>query len=76
MKQVKALISVAVVAMSASVWAAEPAKSQWSLESSEQKCNRWADYDSLQGDKRAEFLKDCLIELRVPDKQEESGGGE
>jgi len=73
MKQIKMLIGVAAVAISATAWAAEPARPLPINETNEQKCNRWADYDSLQGGRRAEFLKDCLIDLKVPDVQEEGG---
>jgi len=75
MKQIKILIGAAAVAMSASAWAMEPAKPLSINETNEQKCNRYADYDNLQGEKRSEFVKDCLIELKVPDTQE-SGGDE
>jgi len=73
MKQIKMLIGVTAVAISATVLATEAARALPNGETNEQKCGRWADYDSLQGDKRAEFLKDCLIDLKVPDAQEEGG---
>ena len=43
-------------------------------ETNEQKCERWADHGKLQGAAKAEYIKDCLIDLRVPEKQEGGGG--
>lgn len=76
MKHVKILIGATALAMSAAVWAAEPAKSIWGSETSEQKCNRWADYDNLKNEKRAEFIKECLFDLRVAEVKQEDGGGD
>ena len=42
-------------------------------ETNEQKCERWANHGKLQGAVKAEYIKDCLIDLRVPDKKEEAG---
>lgn len=43
-------------------------------ESHEQKCNRWASYDDLKGDKLAGYVKDCMLDLRVPDAPDDGGG--
>lgn len=76
MKRMKILIGVTAMAMSAAVWATEPAKSIWGSESSEQKCGRWADYDNLKDEKRSEFMKECLFDLRVTEVKQEDGGGD
>ncbi|UCH53176.1 MAG: hypothetical protein JSW09_11455 [Pseudomonadota bacterium] len=45
-------------------------------ETSQQKCDRWADYRKLSGAERTEFVKDCLLDLRVPEEQEGGGDGD
>ena len=56
------LASTAVVAlMSSSVQANE---------TFEQSCTRWAGYQNLQGSAKAEYLKDCQLNLRLPDKDD------
>lgn len=41
-------------------------------ETSEQKCERWAGQTNVDPKDKVQFLKDCLLDLRVPD---ENGGG-
>jgi hypothetical protein len=41
-----------------------------SNETNEQMCARWAGYQGLQGSSQAEYLKDCQLNLRVPDKED------
>jgi len=42
-----------------------------SAESHEQMCARWAGHQNLQGTAKADYIKDCQLDLRVPDKSEE-----
>ena len=59
------------------VQASEPATQQVAAsETFEQKCGRWADYQSLKDKARAEYVQDCVRELRFPDKPSEGGGGD
>ncbi len=76
MKHIATLIGAAAVVISAAALAVEPAKPLPINETNEQKCARWADHDNLQGDSRAEFFKDCLIDLKVADPKDEGGGDE
>jgi len=41
-----------------------------SNESHEQMCARWAGIQNLQGSSQAEYMKDCQLNLRVPDKED------
>lgn len=70
------LTGTAVLALLASaVSAAEiPSIQVASGETNDQKCARWAGYQGLKGATLAEYVKDCQLELRVPDKEE--GGGD
>jgi len=58
--------------------AAEPAKQQVAAapESFDQKCGRWADYQGLKDKDRAEYVQDCVRELRFPDKPAAGGDGD
>jgi hypothetical protein len=64
------LTGIAIVALVAS--AAQAAEqSTTSAETHEQMCARWAGHQNLQGAAQAEYIKDCKLDLRVPDKHEE-----
>ena len=66
-----------MVLMASAVPAAEQSDTQVVAgETNEQKCERWADHQKLQGTAKAEYIKDCLIDLRVPEKQEGGGDGD
>lgn len=64
-----------IVALAASAaQAAEQSNIQLaSAESHEQMCARWAGHQNLQGTAKADYIKDCRLDLRVPDKSEEGG---
>lgn len=70
------LTGAAFMALMASAsFAAEQSNTQVaSSETSDQKCARWADHQNLQGAVKAEYIKDCQLDLRVPEKN--SGGGD
>lgn len=73
------LAGTAIVALMASavVSAAERADTQIaSSESNEQMCARWAGNQNLQGAAQAEYVKDCMLDLRVPEKKEGGDGGD
>jgi hypothetical protein len=72
------LASTAIVALLASVaQAAEQSAIQTSSsETHEQMCARWAGHQNLQGVAQVEYIKDCQLDLRVPDKNNEEGDGE
>jgi len=61
--------AVAAVLLSSAVVAADQPPAQTAGETNDQKCGRWADYQGLNNDARAEYVKDCLIDLKVPEKQ-------
>jgi hypothetical protein len=60
------LAGTAVVALMAS----SAQTNAQSNESNEQMCSRWAGYQNLQGSTQKEYLKDCQLNLRFPDKEE------
>jgi len=66
------LAGTAIVALMASAaQAAEQASIQVaSAETSKQMCARWAGHQNLQGAAQVEYIKDCQLDLRVPDKAE------
>jgi hypothetical protein len=75
MKHITMLAGTTALVLGLSVvQAAEQTSQLGTGETHEQKCARWADYQGLAGDKRAEYQQDCLLDLRVPDK--ENGGGD
>jgi len=66
------LAGTAIVALMASAaQAAEQSSIQVaSTDTHEQMCARWAGHQNLQGTAQAEYIKDCRLDLRVPDKKE------
>jgi len=75
MKHIMMLIGTTALVLGLSaVQAAEQTSQQGTSETHAQKCGRWADYQGLAGDKRAEYQQDCLLDLRVPGRK--SGGGD
>lgn len=75
MKHVTVVVTALTLGLGLSAaQAAEPAQQVASGETHEQKCGRWADYQGLKDNVRAEYVQDCLRELRNPDKP--SGGGD
>ena len=69
------LVGTAIVTlMATAAFAAEQSGTQAaSSETNEQKCARWASYQKLQGAAQAEYIKDCLFDLRVPEKKGSGG---
>jgi len=69
------LAGTAIVALVASAaQATEQSNIQLaSAESHEQMCARWAGHQNLQDKAKADYIKDCQLDLRVPDKSEEGG---
>lgn len=64
-----------VVLMTSAAQAAGKSKAEAaSGESQEQQCARWAGNQNLQGADKAEYMKDCPRDLRVPDKKDDGDG--
>jgi len=70
------LVGAAFVSlMATAVFAAEQSSTQGAPgETNDQKCARWGSYQKLQGRALEEYIKDCQLDLRVPEKQ--GGGGD
>lgn len=65
--------AIAVLMSSTALAAENPNIQVASAETSEQMCARWAGHQNLQGADKAGYIKDCQLDLRVPDKD---AGGE
>jgi len=67
--------AIALALTGAAVYAAEPAQPLQiaSAETFEQQCGRWADFQNLKDNVRAEYITDCLRELHHPDKPDQGG---
>jgi hypothetical protein len=75
MKQLAAVIVAVALGLGLSAArAAESAQQIASGETNEQKCGRWAEYQGLKDSVHAEYIQDCLRELRHPDNAD--GGGD
>lgn len=75
MKSIAAPLAALVIALVAgNTQAAEPAApGPLAGETPDQKCARWADHQGLKDQARTEYIKDCLLDLRVPDKKKDQG---
>jgi len=59
------------IALALAGTAAQAADAAAAGETFEQKCGRWADYQSLKDNSRAEYVTDCMRELHHPEKPAE-----